>query len=59
MKKDRVSGLFWLGVRGRGLMVRKVLWVQKVQRGLYGTFRHPERRKTSYVKKMAYLKYEN
>ncbi|MEE0414822.1 MAG: hypothetical protein UDM29_07085 [Dialister sp.] len=24
-----------------------------------GAFRHPERRKTSYVKKMAYLKYEN
>ena len=38
-------------IRERVLMVRRVLWVQKVQRGLCGTFRHPERRKTSYVKK--------
>ena len=27
--------------------------------GQYGAFRHPERSKTSYVKKMAYLKQEN
>ena len=50
-KKTAQAVFFWLRVRGRGLMVRKVLWVQKVQLGLYGTFRHPERRKTSYVKK--------
>ena len=38
-------------IQGSGFRVQWVQWVQWVQRGQCGAFRHPERRKTSYVKK--------